>query len=335
MDLKVMMDWAKVCEKKFDADHCDNYAAFMSDERNRTLMDLAVDALNRRDGHPDVPPLAYAVRLVSTLQWCRHGFNVFDVTDSLLAGLLLTTPSDEAGFPLFPYPSFVVRIPPGYVPMMEVGREVEPEAGWLTQITVNHFEEVQAGTGEALLLTVSTGRRGDDLVEQIRLNDYVSTADHLRADEARWKVLESGGTDPSQEAIDNLAVRAAIRIVANLCSWIESIGGMAGRRPSNALLARNGSPKKPHIRQWVVGREIKLDPELLRSAKEHILGLDPRRSPAGWHLKARFPVRGHMRRQPCGPGRAERRVIWIRPHFHGPAGGDVMAHIYSAGARDR
>lgn len=32
----------------------------------------------------------------------------------------------------------------------------------------------------------------------------------------------------------------------------------------------------------------------------------------------RWIVRGHWRRQPCGPGRQERRPIWIEPHIKGP-----------------
>lgn len=32
----------------------------------------------------------------------------------------------------------------------------------------------------------------------------------------------------------------------------------------------------------------------------------------------RFPVSGHWRNQPVGPGRAERRLTWVRPHIKGP-----------------
>ncbi len=41
--------------------------------------------------------------------------------------------------------------------------------------------------------------------------------------------------------------------------------------------------------------------------------------------------RGHWRRQPIGPGRLERKMIWIKPHlvgFHND-GDDLLGHIYS------
>lgn len=41
--------------------------------------------------------------------------------------------------------------------------------------------------------------------------------------------------------------------------------------------------------------------------------------PAGSKPQVRFMfVRGHWRHQPHGPGAAQRRLIWIRPHYKGP-----------------
>jgi hypothetical protein len=44
----------------------------------------------------------------------------------------------------------------------------------------------------------------------------------------------------------------------------------------------------------------------------------------GTKLLVRFMVRGHWRRQPHGPERQERKLIWIRPHYKGP---DLAATI--------
>jgi len=38
----------------------------------------------------------------------------------------------------------------------------------------------------------------------------------------------------------------------------------------------------------------------------------------GSKLKVRFVVRGHAKLQPCGPGRADRKLIWIDPFVKGP-----------------
>lgn len=38
----------------------------------------------------------------------------------------------------------------------------------------------------------------------------------------------------------------------------------------------------------------------------------------GPHHSHRWVVRGHWRWQPCGPGRKDRRLTWVRPHIKGP-----------------
>jgi len=42
--------------------------------------------------------------------------------------------------------------------------------------------------------------------------------------------------------------------------------------------------------------------------------------PTGRHLSVRFMVRGHWRRQACGPGRQQHRHVYIAPHWRGPEG---------------
>jgi hypothetical protein len=336
MDIKTMTTLAKEGAGKFGIGLCDNYANFIDEPRNYLLLEHELQEMEEFIGHKlEMKPNTYALSRACAIQWYKYGLNVFDITDSLLAGLLLTTPSDEPGFPRFPFPAFVIRIPPKFVPMKERGPYVvEKRESWLTQISVNHFKEIQWGAGEAMSLNISTGNpdnRSDDVTETILLRGYANTAEFLKEDETRWASLEARNPNPSYREADNIVMRAAIRIVSNLCSWLESIGGLAGRKPSNAPLKRVENAEKSRISQWIVGREIKLEPELLKSAKEHILGLDTRRFPAGWHLTARFPIRGHMRHQACGKDWSERKVIWIKPHFHGPQGGDVMARIYKAG----
>jgi hypothetical protein len=336
MNIKVMMSLAKSDAAKFGVSNCENFVEFMDDPTNSRILSDDIARTEAVIGHKLTTPTGIlALIRFAHMQWYKSGLNVFDITDSLLAGLLLTTPSDEPGFPRFPFPSFVIRIPPGFVPMTMRGPYVESEKTmWLTQILVNHFDSVLPGSGETMGISVSVGGDSDlpsDTTEQIPLDAYKNTADFLKEDEARWDHLAASSDAPIYHSNTNLTLRAAIRIVANLCSWLESIGGMASQKPSNVLLNKMGNKKKLHITQWIVGREVKLEPDLLKSAKEHILGLDSRRSPAGWHLTARFPVRGHMRRQPCGKNWSERKMIWIKPFFHGPQGGDVMAHIYKAG----
>lgn len=66
-------------------------------------------------------------------------------------------------------------------------------------------------------------------------------------------------------------------------------------------------PKSP-IR--LVGRHYVIDKRLQR---------DPTvRGEADYHLRVRFIVAGHWRKQACGIGRADRRLMWIEPYWKGP-----------------
>ena len=43
---------------------------------------------------------------------------------------------------------------------------------------------------------------------------------------------------------------------------------------------------------------------------------------SGWHYSKRFMRRGHWRRQRCGKGGRDRRLMWIEPYWVGPTLGD-------------
>src|SRR6185436_18019968 len=49
--------------------------------------------------------------------WAKYGYNLYDVTDSLAAALLMTDPPPltEENFQL-PFPAFAIRVPDGYLP---------------------------------------------------------------------------------------------------------------------------------------------------------------------------------------------------------------------------
>jgi hypothetical protein len=44
----------------------------------------------------------------------------------------------------------------------------------------------------------------------------------------------------------------------------------------------------------------------------------------GVNYSHQWVVEGHWRWQPCGPGRSERRLIWIAPHIKGPDGAPLI-----------
>ena len=56
----------------------------------------------------------------------------------------------------------------------------------------------------------------------------------------------------------------------------------------------------------------------MRAAKP--CGADGSQSPTGqsWKLNVRHLVRGHLRKQACGPKHSERKITWVKPHYRGP-----------------
>lgn len=64
-----------------------------------------------------------------------------------------------------------------------------------------------------------------------------------------------------------------------------------------------------------------------RDAAVRVVRLHPRHTAHGagsGAMTVRTIVRGHWRNQPYGPGRAERRPVWIAPHLRGPDGAPLV-----------
>lgn len=272
-------------------------------------------------------------------QWAKCGLNTFDPTDSLSAGLMMTTPSTEPGFPHLPYASFFVRVPPRYLPLWSSDDKEEPDR-WIEGMLVN-LTQLAGHEGSCLRIeAVSASSERFETVLTVRIMEYhvespaefISLVDKLM-DEKAGEVVEELAAPLQKDMVSKML---AFKFVANLCSWLESIGGLGNRSPSNKYCKTDkrkddfGLPIEPRIVQWILGQEVKLSPELLASARESIVTIGKTRPKGGWSLKTLHTVRGHLRHQAHGPKHSERKVIWIQPFTQGPRGGDVVAHIYKA-----
>jgi len=101
------------------------------------------------------------------------------------------------------------------------------------------------------------------------------------------------------------------RIAVNLPFYIESLWRddeprKPGKLPSAVEETRQEGPER---RTYDIGREVNLPCPPSVAAE---IGS------SGWHVKARFTVRGHWRLQPIGSGRVDRKRIWIKPFWKGP-----------------
>ena len=122
------------------------------------------------------------------------------------------------------------------------------------------------------------------------------------------------------------------RVLANLCVYIAEHGKGQLKNPNKHRKRRKRKPRraaqfsKPLVPIWVLGHGVKLGRDLIDAAKSDT-GAGAREN--RWKLSKRFCVRGHFRRQACGVGRRDRKLIWIEPHWKGPRTGTRLAHLYT------
>lgn len=302
---------------------CEDHSQYMSDpDRPGKISELQIPGEFLSDVGTSVQSLVL---------WSKYGCNVFDVGDGLLAGLLLTTPTDSPGLPHLPFPSFVIRISPGFVPFPSVASDTPGSPEWLTYIHVSYLSNLLVTGGEAnvnVLRIASMCERdsANTICDTVNEKLFTNAQEYLKYDFSyTWG--DSEVVDPAASVAD----KAAFRIVFNLLSWLESVGGMASQRQADQVLARMSRGKgKPRPRRWILGSEIEIAPEIVEAARQSGAGRGGR-----WHVMRRHVVRGHLRNQACGRGRQERKILWIAPYWKGPEGGAVLDHVYKVAEKLR
>lgn len=265
----------------------------------------------------------------SLLRWVDMGLPVFDLTHGLMSALLLTDPSDvRQDMVKPPFPTFVVRFPDGFWEMHSTvdNRPTSASLGIL------HIYEAYASTDLNRLRPMMSLR----IVAKNGLTSTWETYEPPSGDGpvSDWLKQEVPLIEDPTGALvtpDEHDLRLAVafrRLFINLCLYINENG-----RGERLGKPRTASPKKPAGALpegpdiWVLGREVKLDRELMASAKAWTDSKSPRSSAReGWTLRERFTVRGHWRNQAHGPERSLRKMKWIAPYWKGE--GPTFAHVY-------
>lgn len=250
-------------------------------------------------------PMTDSQRVVSTLglqwasDWARFGCPVFSVTASAAVAMAMTDSTGRGAEDApFPFPAICIQMPrPSPIRLQEAGEEI----AWIcvgewrvSQSEDRPLQYIQGRTPCGLLLCQYGPRSLGEMA------------------------FESSGEETDAAAM--------LRIAQNLLAYVSSL--RAADEPSGAmprcfdLTTREGAP----TRSWTIGRAIKLPGSVLAAARSGGV-----RS-AAWKLGARFVVRGHWRHQACGEARANRKVIWIAPHWKGPDNQEAFARLYEIGA---
>lgn len=258
----------------------------------------------------------------SLARWSEYGYNTFDLTHSLAAGLLLTEPPpfnpDE--FKL-PFPSLCIRIPEGIVPVwLGEGKQV-----WARHLWVHLYTALDKDTDKAIPWFHFIARTDGvfDVWRQRPVHELFS------GDYVEEKFVSYSPRDPPQMTEDETTYHTGMRVICNLLSWLSATGGLESRSPHNVIPVKKGKKKeadelRPKV--WILGQEVKLSKELREAAIDIALGSRNKRQ--DWRVRVRFIVRGHWRNQAHGPERSLRRRQWIEPFWKGPTDGASWAHLY-------
>lgn len=263
---------------------------------------LSRNKLDRPEGDD---PLWYAAEAPWLLAWARDGYNVFDLSSDFVAAMLLTDPS-EIDLPSLklPFRGMLFMIPDQFAKGAEG-----------TSYTKIHVVE----TDDSRIFDADAAPKDGEKRPAIAIyaTDGVRLLSTIapRAD-LSWAALEEL---PDEVALDtDKEARATIqRVVFGALAYATAV--------DRAITERFPAPKKrrdqPSIAHWTIGRTIKIDPELVRTARGGAREI-------AFRIKSRFVVRGHYRNQAHGPNRSLRTMKWIAPFFKGPEEGAQLVHTY-------
>lgn len=266
-------------------------AGFSAVQNDKRLLAALMTARGKNIG------VQYAYR-----QWAKHSFPTFNLMPDFFDAIGATDfgdPTDEQMH--MPFPAFLLTVP----------------------------QSSRLPTSKMLVYRLNTGQSDSYRVSLLGANIQYSWPATLSRKQASAYInegLDAGITNESERTADEQMVRyirASFTLLNNVLTYIEAAGVLPDekrRRGVPAAPVERVNKKRPI---FDVGRCIKLDGRL----REHLRTADA--SDAKWKLAHRHVVRGHWKGQPCGPGRTQRKRIWVEPFWRGPENAAVaLARTY-------
>ena len=248
--------------------------------------------------------------------WAECGYPQITTTHRLAASLACT-PVDSPELVdtyVVPWPCFVVPLPSGMF--------ARDGAEFVLAI-VSCFPDLRLGAARDDLPYVFTlvggGAEGEYTAQVI----YSNTLQRLLGEPPVLVDEAIGGGTIDHAVWRTACLLAAKRIVVGL---LILLGDPENRRQVEAVGPQKRHPKKrlngaPKHRAVHVARPVSVD---CRGVLRQYLGGN------GPPPSMQTLVRGHWKRQACGPGRAERRTIHVEPYWRGPEDGPIRtrAHVF-------
>lgn len=264
------------------------YALGMTDEE-------ALDRLNRGLAATE----AVHATALFTAKWAVHAFQRLTTSHTFAAALMCSDVQREVLEGIEKqWDAFMVIVPNG----MLIGKDgIE-----FTRILVATYATAKVQNNTHMILLGPTPKRMRTPCVQ-----SVSLPDLLAADESE---LEEPANDAGIDPRDRRCFVMAKRLVAGLLLNLQ--------HPPNYKIRvveeRTKSLKRqaePEHRIVTIGKPLEID---CRPAVKEYIEHGPKKGRKHSAPTVQVMVRGHYKRQVCGVGRLQRKVIWIEPFFRGP-----------------
>lgn len=220
--------------------------------------------------------------LIHSILWAESGFQIVDASTSLGASMILT--EFRGVEPRMPWRSFIVKAPRGAL--------------------------LNASGGEVVAVMVSEFGGGVIQLAGLDLDGRTSNAVY----KTMRKLVDQSNIYPDEDDGNAELRRAMARLAGGTMLEMETASGTRhfSRRAmllSEKMRLSKGGRSASH---WVLTRPVR--PCSGADVAAALSGADR-------HISVRTLVRGHWRRQVCGRGRADRKLIHIEPFWRGPEDG--------------
>jgi hypothetical protein len=256
----------------------------------------------------DPRSIAPALLSVFAARWAQFAFPVLDLRMDQVASLSLTD-SDPSKIEIIPpWSAYLIRLAEGSYPVRAAGPSGVETSGQVTNVCVMSYTGPDYETKHGV--PFSSGYH-----EIHMLTDVEGVALH-------------GGTRTLAEMYSNCEFEQSEGKFTLGELEVRSVG-MGMRLVLSSMVAASShgvlraTPRRAKGKRWValsaeqrgtflLGTPVTIGNECSKELHAYLRG------DASITRRSRWVVRGHWRNQPFGPGRTERKHIWIQPHWAGP-----------------
>ena len=263
-----------------------------------------------------------ACELAQQAQWILNGRRVYDLSPTLFADFVETDFSRLRGEDIpVPLKAFYIHI---HLPDAERLFEVNKRAGCLLDgiyVRQTWWHQKKEPFLEVLVIFV-TPENGLECIAlliplQGNVKEHIETQATLEGNVSDWKFADQ-----------------FIRLIIGLCFYLSCDDADVERQhfgPSPDLKARakklGGAAGKTLLQMGTIPVHYLRIGHRFETRSVELESLAAADKETRKLLK-RHVVRGHFRQQPCGPGRQERKTVFVRSFWKGPPWGEAVGAIH-------